>query len=93
MTTPPNYFGRISPLPYTSITPLWPFNPQVPLTTPYNLQIPVFSNQFSIPYVLPHQHLFNTSNNAYFNSSISQMQARGRQVGLSMPIASPNGGL
>jgi hypothetical protein len=93
MSTPPHYFGRISPLPFAPINALWPFNTQLPLTTPYNIQIPVYSNQLSIPYLLPHQPIFNPSNNHYFNSGITQMQGRGRQVGLSLSTVSPNGGL
>ena len=93
MSTPPHYFGRISPIPFAPINALWPFNTQLPLATPYNLQIPVYSNQFSIPYLLPHQPIFNAPNNAYFNSGINQMQARGRQGSLSLSTVSPNGAL
>jgi len=93
MSNPPHYFGRISPLPFTPINTLWPFNTQLPLATSYNIQIPVYSNQLSIPYLLPPQPMFNASNNAYFSSGISQMQSRGRQVGLNLSTVSPNGGL
>lgn len=93
MTTPPNYFGRISPQQFSQFNSLWPFGTQVPLNTPYYLQNPVFSNQLSIPYLMPHQPIFSASNNVYFNSGISQMQGRARQMGLSLPTVSPNRGL
>jgi len=70
MASHQNFIGRMTPMPYPSLNPLWSYPQHPGMNTPYNLQFPIFQNHPSFSYVLNPQSIYKGVNNVYYKPVI-----------------------